>query len=80
MGLVLKHVHASPHAQVSYVKGIDLSDAEINEAKRRFAEVQGRDRGENYDSAQLAGLGCSLRCCRPANWICMRISSSSHSA
>jgi hypothetical protein len=31
--------------QIQYVKGIDLSPQEIEEAKRRFAEVQAEEPG-----------------------------------
>ena len=41
-----------PHAQVQYVKGIDLSPAEVAEAARRYNEMSSRDKG-----AQTRGGG-----------------------
>jgi hypothetical protein len=45
--------------QVKYVKGIDLSPAEIREAERRYNEMKERDRGEAFwgEGAPLGGWG-----------------------
>lgn len=42
--------------QVRYVKGIDLSPAEIKEAERRYEELKQRDRGEWREGAGGSGL------------------------
>lgn len=43
----------SPASQIKYVKGIDLSPAEVKEAERRYSELKARDRGEA--AAAVAG-------------------------
>jgi hypothetical protein len=55
--------HANP--QIKYVKGIDLSPAEVKEAERRYNEMRGRERGEGGGwRGGVGGSGVSGGCMR----------------
>lgn len=42
------------HHQVRFVRGLDLSDREVAEARRRYEEMLERDRGEPASVSQQA--------------------------
>lgn len=55
-------LHKWRAAQVAYVKGVDLSAAEVREAERRYGELAARERARGGGGGGAGGGGLAMRC------------------